>query len=96
MELLKEIDFDTIVVQAPDLVTANIEGEKVMMSIKKGKYFGLDSIGSRIWEFIEKPHTVREVVSELQKEYDVEEKDYQQDVLAFLCKLKAQGLVEVD
>lgn len=95
MELPKEIGFDTVVAQATGLVAVDMDGEKVMLNIEKGKYYGLDGIGSRIWELIEKPHTIQEMVSALLKEYDVEEKTCQDEVLAFLNKLYAQGLVDI-
>lgn len=96
MDLPKEIGLDTIVAQATGLVAADMDGEKVMLSIEKGKYFGLNGIGSRIWDMIEKPLTVREMVAELLKEYDVEEKTCQHDVQAFLSKLYTQELVDID
>ena len=95
MALPKEIGLDTIVTQATGLVAADMDGEKVMLNIEKGKYFGLNGIGGRIWELLEKPQTVWEVVAALLKEYDVEEKTCQQDVLTYLRKLYVQGLVAI-
>lgn len=95
MELPIEIGLDTNVIQASGLVAADMDGEKVMLNIEKGKYFGLNSIGSRIWELIEHPLVVREMVSALLKEYDVDEVTCQQEVLAFLRKLYVQGLVVI-
>jgi hypothetical protein len=91
----KVIGEDTVVSHAAGLVASNLDEKKVMMNIESGKYFGLDSIGSRIWELIEKPHTVRELVLELIKEYDVEENTCRQDVLAFINKLYDQGLINI-
>ena len=96
MELLVSIGLDNNIKQVAGLVSADMDGEKVMMNIEKGKYYGLDGIGSRIWELIESPHTVRDVVGVLLKEYNVEEKNCQQDVLAFINKLYVQGLVDID
>ncbi len=95
MELTKEIKHDTIVAQAIGLVAAEMDGERVMLNIEKGKYFALNGIGGRIWDLIESPHTVREVVTLLINEYEVEEKTCQHDVLVFLNKLYDQGLVAI-
>ena len=92
----KEIGLDIIVAQTPGLVAADMDGETVMLNIEKGNYYGLDGIGSRIWELIEKPHTARAVVAALLEEYDVEETTCQNDVLTFLNQLFAQGLVLID
>ncbi|GBF33822.1 hypothetical protein DCCM_2933 [Desulfocucumis palustris] len=95
MALPKEIGPHTIVAQATGLVAADMDGEKVMLNIEKGKYFGLNRVGSRIWELLEKPLTVQEMVAVLLKEYDVEEKNCRQDVLTYLSKLYARGLVAI-
>lgn len=95
MGSLKEIGIDSTVSQSAGLVAADMDGQKVMLNIDKGKYYGLDDIGSRIWELIEKPRTVRELVAVLLQEYDVEDEICQRDVLAFLNKLHAQGLIAV-
>lgn len=92
----KEIMCNTVVVQTTGIVAADMDGEKVMLNIEQGKYYGLDGIGSRIWEMIESPRKVQEVVAVMLKEYDVGEKNCQQDVLAFLSTLYAQGLVDLD
>ncbi len=95
MDLVKEIGLDSVVTKAAGLVAADMDGEKVMLNIDKGKYYGLDVIGSRIWELLEKPQSVRDVVILLLKDFDVEDKICERDVLAFFRKLYAQGLVEI-
>lgn len=96
MEHHKVIEISTIVAQVTGIVAADMNGEKAMLNIEQGKYYGLDRIGSRIWELIEKPRMVQEVVAALLDEYEVGEKTCQQDVLAFLNTLHAQGLVNFD
>lgn len=95
MQKLKGIGSDSIVTQAIGLVAADMDGEKVMLNIENGNYYGLDSIGSRIWDLIEKPHSIREVVAVLCTEYDAEIEICQHDVLKFLSQLHARGLVEL-
>ena len=95
MAALKEIGLDTIVVQASGLVAADLDGEKVMLSIEKGQYFSLNGVAGRIWELLEKPLTVREITTELQKEYAVEAETCQEEVLAFLKELYDQGVVDI-
>ena len=91
----KELGLNNTVVHAQGLVAADMDGETVMMNIETGKYYGLDGIGSCIWELIEEPHTVCEVVHALLADYDVDEKTCQNDVVAFLNKLCNQGLVDI-
>jgi hypothetical protein len=96
LKTARAIGEDAVVSHAAGLVAADMDEEKVMLHIESGNYYGLDSVGSRIWELIEKPYKVRELVLELLKKYEVEEKTCRQDVLAFLNKLYAQGLIDLD
>lgn len=92
---MEKIKVNTVVSQATGIVAADMDGEKVMLNIEKGKYYCLDAIGSLIWELIEQPHAVQVVVEALLKEYDVEEATCRQDVLEYLNALNEQGLVEL-
>jgi len=49
-ELLTTIDDATIILRNLSVLTAEVDGEIVMMSIEQGRYFGLDDIGSDIWK----------------------------------------------
>ena len=89
------IQLETVVVQAGGLIAADMDGEKAMMSVEKGKYYGLDAVGSRIWELIDQPVTVKEVTKALLEEYDMEENTCQRDVYIFLNKLYNEGLISI-
>jgi hypothetical protein len=89
------ISLDSVVVPSPGLVAGDMDGEKAMLNVEKGKYYALDIVASRIWELIETPRTVRDMVGVLLAEYDVEEKECQGDVLALLSKLSEAGLVKI-
>ncbi len=96
METKKEISEVTVVTQAAGLVAADLDGEKVMLNIDKGSYYGLNAIGSQIWELLAAPHTIKEIVDMLIKEYTVEETICRRDVLSFVNKLYDRGLIDID
>ena len=91
----KSISTESIVNQIEDIVASNIDDEVVMMSVEKGQYFGLDSIGSRIWELIGKPVKVSELIADLLLKYDVDRETCERDVLEFLEKLNEDGILKV-
>jgi len=84
------------VVQATDVVAAEMDGETVMMRIKSGMYYGLDNVGSRIWELIETPRQVSQVIDRLMEEYDVERAKCQANTLDLLNQLYEEGLIKID
>lgn len=76
-----------------DQITADVDGEVVMMSIEQGEYYGLDTIGSRIWGLYSEPKTIEQVVDTLINEYDVDRESCINDVMLFVEKLVAKDLI---
>ena len=86
---------ESTVTQSQDQVTADIDGQLVMMSIEKGEYFGLDEVGTRIWDLIEQPRSVDQLCSRLQEEFEIDNETCEKHVLGFLDNLSQLGLVDV-
>lgn len=57
------------------------------------KYYELGRTGSRIWELIQEPVTVGQVVSELLDEYEIDRLTCEAEVFSFLAKLSEQKLI---
>ena len=89
------IDQHTYVKRNNDVFANEIDGEVVMMNIQTGKYYGLDEVGSRIWEMMEYKIQVKNIIEQLQMEYDVSEKQCKTDVLNLLNDLKSNQLIEI-
>lgn len=83
----------SVIAQSPELVSAQVEGETALMSIHNGAYYGLDPVGSRIWELIEQPRLVAAVVDQLLTEFAVTRPVCEAQVLAFLQRLAEAKLV---
>lgn len=75
------------------IMTADMNGATVMLDIESGKYFNLGEIGGRIWEILEQPTSVKDLVSTLVQEYDVTEEQCLEDIVPFLEKMLNRGLV---
>lgn len=89
------IELNSIVVQNSNLDAVDMDGEKVMMNLERGKYYGLNSIASRIWELIDKPQLVKNLIMGLLMEYDVDEKICEKNVLTFLEKMYKEELIHI-
>jgi len=74
---------------------AGLDDEVVMMSVEKGCYYGLDPVGARIWELLESPKTVNEVVDDLLEAYEVEREVCERETIAFLQSLIDEDLAEI-
>ncbi len=90
---MSSITLNTTIKRNPELVSTDVDGEKVMMSIENGEYFGLDPVGSRIWEMIENPIRVESLVNLLVDEFDVTKEQCEIDTLEFLNELADKKLI---
>lgn len=79
---------------AEDQVSSSVAGEAVILNLKTGTYHSLNPVGARIWQLIQEPKTVREILDTLCTEYDVELNVCQQDLQELLTKLEAAQLIE--
>lgn len=83
----------TLLKRKSGLMTANMNGSAVMMDIATGKYYNLGETGGRIWEILEQPATLSDLIQTLTAEYDVTREQCEADVLRFLQQLKDRGLL---
>ena len=90
-----QISPDTTIVRTQKVVTADMGKEIVMMSLEKSSYYGLDPIGSKIWERIEAPIRVAELCQGLAGEYDVDKEQCETDVLAFMNELYEHDIIHI-
>lgn len=85
----------TIISRSPSVLTAEVEGEIVMMSIEQGRYFGLDDIGSDIWNRIEPPCSFAALVDRLAADYEADRATIAADVQTLLGRMAAQDVVRL-
>ena len=83
----------SIICRSTDIPTVDLDGEVAMMNPDKGKYYGFDSIASRVWEIIFKPITYEELINQLIVEYDVSKQTCENDIRSLLEKLLKEGLI---
>ena len=93
MNINKIIFLDNIVTKKNGLDATDMDGEIVMMDIDKGKYYSFNEVGSRIWNIIEKPLTVKEIILILLDEFEVSEKTCEDSVLSFLSRIYNDELI---
>lgn len=85
----------TVVRQEDGLITTQIDGELIAMSVEAGACYGLNAVGTRIWELLAEPGSIDSVCRQLLAEFNVEEDVCRKDVLELLDRLRARGLVTV-
>jgi hypothetical protein len=89
------ITLTSVVAQSPELVSTRLEDQTALMSVTNGAYYGLDPVGSRVWELLGQSRTVSAVVDQLLTEFEVARPTCEQHVLGFLQKLADADLLTV-
>ena len=80
----------------PDIIAANMDGEVVMMDIMSGKYYNLGTTGGAIWNLLESPKTLDELVDALTAKYDVDRATCKAQVEQFLKTGLERGLFSME
>ena len=66
------------------LIAATMNEETVMMDVMSGKYYSLGVTGGAIWNILEKPVKLEEIVEALLKEYAIDRENCTAQVKEFL------------
>ncbi len=81
-------------VRKKELLSSKMDNEIVMMHPESGKYFALNPVASRIWELLETPHNLNELVEKLLREFDVSRETCNNEVSTFLKEIIEKKLVD--
>jgi len=95
-QMESSISGKSVVKAAKDQVSADLEGEAVILNLQNGVYYGLNPVGAYVWGLLTEPRTVKEIQSAVLEEYDVESDRCERDLLDLLEKLATEGLIEVN
>lgn len=89
------LTYDSRVVQADNLLSAEVMGEAVLMNIQTGNYFGLDMIGTEILQHLSEPVMVADLCRTLEAEFDADRETIRADVLHLFEQMLEHGLIKV-
>jgi hypothetical protein len=93
---MTNITIETIITRRKEgLLISELGDEMVMMDIESGNYIGLNQTGRVIWELIEQPIKVDELVKQLLDRYDTSYNECCQDTLEYLNKMNEQKILSI-
>ena len=76
-------------------LSQELNGETVLLELSRGVYFGLDEVGTRIWQLLARGDSLDEIVAALVDEYEVSADAAAADLRALVGELEERRLVEV-
>ncbi|MBE9537742.1 MAG: PqqD family protein [Proteobacteria bacterium] len=78
---------------SPDVISQEVSGETVLLDLESENYFGLDEVGTRIWQLIKETNDLNAIFNTLLEEYEVTEERLQQDITVLLTEIEGLGLI---
>jgi hypothetical protein len=85
----------TLVTVSKHQVSCDLAGEVAILNLKNSGYYGLDQVGTRIWQFIGEPRPVSAIRDALVSEYEIDAEQCERDLIELLQSLATEGLVEI-
>lgn len=91
---MADFSLDQVFEVSENVVSREVSGEFVLLDLESGIYFGLNPVGSRIWQLLdEKPQALSAICSIVEAEFDAPREVIEADVLTLTGELVEQGLV---
>ena len=87
---------DSTVRIGEDTVFRELEGEAILLQLEAGMYFGLDPVGTRLWQLMAERGKLRDVFEAAQHEFEVDPGTLERDLLALVTQLAEKNLVSLD
>lgn len=73
---------------------SQVSDEGVILSLKNGKYYGVNSVGVCVWKNIQQAATLEEIEAAVMKEYDVDPETCHREVTVFLEEMLGEELID--
>ena len=70
-----------------------VNGETVILDLKSECYFGLDEVGTRIWQLLQEHGDVQKTFDTMLEEYDVDANTLASDMKNLIGDLTEKGLI---
>jgi hypothetical protein len=78
---------------SPQVVAKQVGDETVILHLGSCAYFGLDSVGARIWQLMEEGKSLGEICDVMLDEFEVSREDLERDLTVLMKDLLAQDLI---
>lgn len=79
-----------------EVLAQEVSGETVLLDITSEQYFGLNDVGTRIWQLIGGGLNRKEILDVMLREFDVDQSQLEGDLDEIISRLLDAGLVTID
>jgi len=78
-----------------DVLAQELDGETVLLDLASESYFGLDAVGTRVWQLLSDGMDQAAMIDSLFEDYEVDREVLEKDVNQLLGRLSAAGLISI-
>jgi hypothetical protein len=89
------LTLNSIIQRDPEVLGAEADQDLIMVSIATGHYYGVSDVAREIWDAIETPKRVADLVDDLTARYNIGRGSCEEQTLSFLEALLGEGLLQV-
>jgi hypothetical protein len=90
------IKLDSKISIPADVLFHELAGEAVVLNLVNGNYYGLDEVGTRMWQLATEYASMAPALEVMLEEYDVDETRLHQDMFRLFEDLVAHGLLTIE
>lgn len=88
------ITVNDFIAPTDNVVARKVGDEMVLLDLETGQYFGLDTVGARVWELLEQePQTIAAICATVYAEYEAPISQIEADLSALAGQLAEKKLV---
>ena len=83
-----------MIIRNPQVCAAELDGEICLFEPVQAEYFNLNSTGSAIWNLLEQPAEVEQLLTALETLYNVDSSTCRQETEAFIAEALERGMLQ--
>ncbi len=84
---MDKVTLESKVKLPPKVTFGHMDEEVAIFHEETGQYYGLDDVGSRVWEVFHETSSLREALTVLMGEFEIEESDLEEAIVEFVKEL---------
>lgn len=89
------LDFNNRVKVPEQVLARQLDDEMVILDLRSETYFGLDEVGTAMWNAVTSASSIEQGYEFLLGQYDVEPQELRDDLRTLLLQLVEQRLLEI-
>ena len=89
------VPLDASVVATERQLSTTLAEEVIILGLDDSMYYGLSGAGARIWEMLQAPREIEEIVTTIAAEFEVDRERAETDLDALLADLQSRGLIAI-